>query len=73
MADSGARSAAVWYVAAGVGLAGSTTGGLVAGLALDVWLDIGPWGGVGGTVLGFIAGTVEMVVLIRRAERDSGR
>ncbi len=73
MAGSGSRSAALMYLAAGVGLAGSATGGLVVGLALDAWLGIAPWGSAGGTVLGFVIGMVEMIVLIRRAERAQGR
>jgi F0F1-type ATP synthase assembly protein I len=73
VAGSGSRSAALLYLAAGMGLAGSATGGLVVGLALDAWLGIAPWGSAGGTALGFVIGMVEMIVLVRRAERAQGR
>lgn len=70
MPDPTPRSAAIWYLAAGVGLAGLATGGLVAGLVVDAWMEGGPWGAVIGTVLGFTVGTIEAVVLIRRAGRS---
>ena len=51
-------------------LAASVLVGCVLGFLLDKWLNIEPWGLLGGLVFGSIAGVREMLKLLKKLQQN---
>ena len=43
---------------------------ILFGVLLDNWLDTGPWITSASAVIGFVAGLVHLIVILRQKERD---
>jgi hypothetical protein len=50
---------------------------MVAPLGVGLWLDLqfglGPWATVAGAVLGFVGGTIHLIVIAQQIEREQSK
>ncbi len=46
---------------------------LVVGAVLDYWIGWGPWGVVIGAIVGFVGGTIHLILMAQQIEREQSR